>query len=43
MLHDEIIKQLYEQKEQLKQENELLKARVIEIKPLKARIRKLEA
>ena len=43
MHQDEIIKQLQEQNEQLKLENELLKARVSEIEPLKAKIRELEA
>jgi regulator of replication initiation timing len=42
MHQDEIIKQLQEQNEQLKLENELFKARVSEIE-LKARIRELEA
>ena len=43
MHQDEIIKQLQEQNEQLKLENELLKARVSEIEPLKAKISELEA
>jgi len=43
MHQDEIIKQLLEQNDQLKLENKLLKAKVSEIEPLKARIRELES
>ncbi len=43
MYQDEIIKQLQEQNKQLKLENELLKARVSEIEPLKVKISELEA